>query len=1108
MPRSGGHDAIHEPPVGRDRELGLVTETLTGRGPRALLVDGEPGIGKSYLLDAAVQAAGESGVRILRGRCPHGGGAPAYWPWVQVLRRLAHHFRLPAPERDGERVLATLAPDLFEGPLDRDGRSTAHEHRFELYATVVETLNRAAGAQGVAVVLDDLHAADEPTLELLAFAATEAGPGVRFVVAFRGHELDEAAQRSTTSLQSVGHRLRLAPLEPGDVATAMEQLVGHPVDLSTAERVASLTGGNPLFVREVTRLLSSRGRIDQALRARDLGTIPPEIREVIRQRVMPLGSEIVEALTSAAVIGRDFGFTRLRRVTGSSTNALLDALGQAREAGLVDEVRGEVGSYRFNHELVRATLYDDLPARRRLELHLQTADALEELHGSGEGEHVAELAHHLYEATLVAEPERVARSLAHAGARSMRLLAFTDAARHFGRALEVLAAAGAPDLDWRTDLLIDRGRALRRAGSEQTRACLVEAGDAARSLGDAERFARAALEMQRGIATIGTSPVVDRELITHLEEALDRLPARDSVLRVQVMALLAETGYWDGNLDRWKVLTDDAVAMARRLDDDGVLARALMAQHFVIWRPGTASQRIDIAAELIAIGERTRDAELTFMGHDVRLTAFLELGDIVSARAQLNAVRTLYDELRQPLVEWALARWDACFALMEGRLEDGEAAMARTAEQGARLQDHDAAAQYFGIQSFILVQERGQLADIEDAFREEAERHPHLAGYRSGLAFIQALTGQEDRARLEVRRFVERGLDTITRDQTWMAATGLLCRATALVGEPSWNRQVFEMVAPYCDSCVIVGDGTAYGGAMSQFAALCAWKAGDLEQAEELFVHGITRNEHMGARPYAARAQVDLARMLRERGHENDVARARTLLQSAGETARACGMTALVAEIEAMATGTDPAGRPETTGDRRARLSFTGELWAVSLDAETIHLPDVKGLGYLAALVAAPGREIHVLDLAGGMSANAADPAPDGVTPAFGDAGPVIDSEARARYTARLEELRDDLDEAEAHHDTERASRAREEIDAIASQLVEAIGLGGRDRPANSRVERARVSVTKALRSAIGRIEEHLPELGRHLDGAVRTGVFCSYSPDPSSSITWERELL
>jgi cytochrome c-type biogenesis protein CcmH/NrfG len=121
----------------------------------------------------------------------------------------------------------------------------------------------------------------------------------------------------------------------------------------------------------------------------------------------------------------------------------------------------------------------------------------------------------------------------------------------------------------------------------------------------------------------------------------------------------------------------------------------------------------------------------------------------------------------------------------------------------------------------------------------------------------------------------------------------------------------------------------------------------------------------------------------------------------------------------------------------------------------------------------------------------------------FGDAGETLDAQAKAHYRRRLEELEGDLDEARASADPERAARAEEERDFLVRELAAAIGLGGRDRRMGSPSERARVSVTRAIRSALARIDEHSSALGDHLERTIRTGTFCSYRPDPRAPIDW-----
>ncbi|MDQ1048804.1 hypothetical protein [Streptomyces sp. V4I2] len=175
-----------------------------------------------------------------------------------------------------------------------------------------------------------------------------------------------------------------------------------------------------------------------------------------------------------------------------------------------------------------------------------------------------------------------------------------------------------------------------------------------------------------------------------------------------------------------------------------------------------------------------------------------------------------------------------------------------------------------------------------------------------------------------------------------------------------------------------------------------------------------------------------------------------------------------------------------------ATLGKEGEYWAVTHGGHVFHLKDTLGVGYLSRLLREPDRELLALDLAG------ADP-----EAVLGDAGPVLDAQAKAQYRHRLGELADDLEEAERWSDAGRAERARCEIDALTEQLAAAVGLGGRDRRAASATERARLNVTKALKSAIRRITREDPVLGRHLERSVRTGTYCCYAPDPATRIAW-----
>jgi hypothetical protein len=182
-----------------------------------------------------------------------------------------------------------------------------------------------------------------------------------------------------------------------------------------------------------------------------------------------------------------------------------------------------------------------------------------------------------------------------------------------------------------------------------------------------------------------------------------------------------------------------------------------------------------------------------------------------------------------------------------------------------------------------------------------------------------------------------------------------------------------------------------------------------------------------------------------------------------------------------------------------------GEFWTIGFGERVVRLKDAKGLRDLARLLAQPGRETHVLDLARDPESQRC-PAESASAPAqdlrrTADSWEIIDAEARQAYKARLAELEAELEEADAAGDVERLARARAERDALLEQLAAAYGLGARVRRRGDAAERARSAVTWRIRDALSRIEAVHPELGRHLRRSVRTGRFCAYDPD--QPVTW-----
>jgi class 3 adenylate cyclase len=206
-----------------------------------------------------------------------------------------------------------------------------------------------------------------------------------------------------------------------------------------------------------------------------------------------------------------------------------------------------------------------------------------------------------------------------------------------------------------------------------------------------------------------------------------------------------------------------------------------------------------------------------------------------------------------------------------------------------------------------------------------------------------------------------------------------------------------------------------------------------------------------------------------------------------------------------LATSAGTAPSPPAPADPEMRFRREGEYWTVAFGGKVVRMRDAKGLGYLARLLRHPHHEFHVLDLlAGGAPRGARTAREDGLAAAPADAGVVLDEPAKRAYRERIAELEAEIEQARRWNDPERTVRAEGELDALSGELARALGLGGRDRRAASDSERARVSVTKAVRGALRRLGDQHPELGHHLSVAVRTGTFCTYDPDPRMPVSWD----
>ena len=405
--------------VDRQRELGelkaALEDALSGKG-RLVLLAGEPGIGKTRTALELATYARLRRAQVLSGRCYESEGAPPYWPWVQAIRAYVRE-RDPEQLRSelgaGAAEIAALVSDVRERLPDLEAQTPPEDPsqaRFRLFDAIAAFLKSAAHNQALVLVLDDLHWADTDSLALLEFVARElAGTRVLVVATYRDAELSRGQPLSATlaelTREHLTERILLRGLSKEDVGRFIEVTAGISPPTRLVEVVHTQTEGNPLFVTEVVRLLVQEGELTAAgLDERESWSvgIPESVRDVIGRRLERLSERCNQTLTVAAVVGREFGFDALSRLVDDvSDDRLLDVLEEALAARVIEELPRALGRYQFTHALMQEVLAQELSTTRRVRLHAEIAEALEELYGAGAETHAAELAHHFGEAQLL-----------------------------------------------------------------------------------------------------------------------------------------------------------------------------------------------------------------------------------------------------------------------------------------------------------------------------------------------------------------------------------------------------------------------------------------------------------------------------------------------------------------------------------------------------------------------------------------------------------------------------------------------------------------------------------------------------------------------------------
>lgn len=1176
---------------GRDHPAGVLRSEITRATDShggLVLVTGEAGIGKSTLVTDAAHEARRRGALVVGGSCWDSDNTPGYWPWVQVLRglrRSATAAEWAAAQEASDGRLAVLLGDpvkVATGGADGPGPSTlsaagaapgaagspgsdgAHggepgtetgtsppgagsqgsssqgvgppegAEAFGLFDAVTTALVTVSQSRPLVVVLDDLHSSDPASLRLLEFAAQHAwferllliGTYRDVEVEAPGHPLQQLilplVSRAATTLTLTG-------LGRDEVGALMTVTTGREPAPQLVDEVHRRTGGNPFFVEQTARLWHSGSPVS---------TIPPGVREAVRQRLALLPEPVVALLTSAALLGREFRRQVLAVVHGSPVPHVDRLLDSAVVARVV--VPRPSGQYAFAHDLLRETLYASLDDAEARERHAAAVRALDAHGGLGDAVRPGALARHAHLAGGALERDRRIDLLLAAARDASGRLAEEEAVGHYRRALAVASGeTGEPDEPGRPG---DLGDLEKSAGPGASPGGLPggprPGGEGAADQGpDLRRAALIGLDLAGQLRHAGETAeaqrLLDRSVALAREQDEPELLARVAITLhrdgslgghdARPVGLLAEAHRRITGKEGQENLSDDRLAqelavhimaLARSGSDDEALAFSLWARHDSVWGLGSAVERLGLTDEMAVFGRRTQHQDMELHATSMRWVALLELGDPAFIDQFRRFVR-LAEQAELPRFALGVAVDTSLIASLQGRFDE-----ATTALQDDALDpegnDHVA----FGFMGhhlhWALHLLQGHFAEAEEILGElPGTGYPYPGLLESVTAVEQGdatpalrlIAEQADRAAPYPRAFMP----------LWFR---LLAETAAVTGDPRLIARAEDELTPYTGQWIVSLYGCDIGGPVDLWLGMLAAARDDQDAAVAALTEAAASSDRLGARPWAARARLCLARSLLARAGAGDEAgagdtgagagdagRARRLL---GEVAREAGELGLDhVEAEALALRTSPpttaaatAGAtagPVTTGTASgdgavpsAEFRRTGPVWQLRWDGVTVHVPDAKGLRDLHSLLGLPGADVPAVQLL----------APEGgdLVVAAGQLGgdPVLDEEAKRRYKEHLDRLDAEIDRAAARDDAGLVEKYDRERQALLDELRTAAGLGGRSRRLGDQTERARKTVTARIRDTLRKLGTLHPALAAHLKASVTTGTTCAYRPEHS----------
>jgi tetratricopeptide (TPR) repeat protein len=798
-----------------------------GRGGVVALT-GEAGIGKTMLADEVARRGRARPARVVVGRCHEADLAPAYWPWLPILRELA------GPDAPPE--VSVLLGDQTTSDVEATSADAAALRTYDAVTSVL-----AAQPDPLVVVLEDLHWADASSLRLLAYAAEALRHRpVLFVVTVRDVD-PEANPALTVALAGLARlgatRLRMPHLQQEAVVELLRDVFDDP-DPELAEVLARRTDGNPFFVLEMARLLAADGPSDGLVERAERLEVPDGIADVVRLRLAGLPATARETLEVASVLGRRFALDTLQTVLERSP---LEDLDEAVGAGIV-RPDDQPGGFRFVHALTRETVEGDLRPGRRAQLHGRVGRALER-RLAVQPDLVTEVAVHFARAAAYL-PEVVLDAVRH-GAEAARAAerrgAYEEAAETWRATLEVESLAAEPDVHRRHGLLLGLAAARQRLGDIRgAQEALDRAVTLGRAAGDVELTARAATGFRSyGVWHWREIGEPDHATIGVLQDCLREVT--DPLLRARLLMHLSMEFYIARRTEDSDRTGREALELARAAGDKAILQECLELRCITLFLPGRAAELEETARQLLALDiDPERELAARFhLGNALHRQGRASESDEVMARGFEIAAELRHTGIDIPLAWW---RW---LRAAETRSPDADG----LGQQALALHRRTTVVGLDELTGLTTLEREPSTGSVPADLVVAAQDHPNRS-YRTYVAHALARSGDHDTAlRLLGEPTPEQEFDYASH-----FANCLRVEVLTLCGRTDGLAEALARIAAYADEHATYGSVLS-AGSTAYFIGLGVLALGDTERARAELERAVRVNSASGSRRFEEHAR-------------------------------------------------------------------------------------------------------------------------------------------------------------------------------------------------------------------------------------------------------------